>query len=257
MNTLTVERRNGIAIISLDRSHCLNAVNTQMLGELEQLFGQLHSDAEVNGILLTGSGNNFAAGVDLHEIRKFTPLEAINFAEKGQRVCSMIEGFPRPVLATISGYALGAGLELALSCDYLLADGTAQFGFREISYGVLPAFGGTQRLPRLVGKARAKEMFFSGRLLSAEDAFRIGLVNQLLPVESLLENVLDQLQQICRSGLLSLQLGKEVIDTGYEVNLNAACKMERDAFAVCFSTEDQKEGMSAFIEKRLPRFTGK
>ena len=148
-------------------------------------------------------------------------------------------------------------MEIALSCDYILADTTAQFGFRELCYGVLPAFGGTQRLPRLVGKSRAKEILFTGKMVLAEEALRIGLVNQLLPAESLLDDVVQQLRKICGYGLLSLQMGKEVIDTGYEINLMAACKMERDAFAVCFSTEDQKEGMGAFIEKRKPRFTGR
>ncbi|MCK5913181.1 MAG: enoyl-CoA hydratase/isomerase family protein [Desulfuromusa sp.] len=257
MKTLLVEQKESIAIIRLQRPSCLNAVNTQMLAELQQQFTELQADETVKGILLTGAGGHFAAGVDLQEIRHFTPLEAINFAETGQQLCSLIESFPRPVLAAVSGYVLGAGLEVALACDYILADVTAQFGFRELCYGVLPAFGGTQRLPRLVGKARAKEMLFTGEMISAEEALRIGLVNQLFPQESLLDDVLRQLQKICGYGLLSLQMGKEVIDTGYEINLRAACKMERDAFAVCFSTADQKEGMGAFIEKRQPRFTGK
>ncbi|MFK5927005.1 MAG: enoyl-CoA hydratase-related protein [Desulfuromusa sp.] len=257
METLLVEKDQSIAIISLHRPACLNAVNTQMLVELQQQFEVLQADETINGVLLVGAENHFSAGVDLREIRHFSPLEAISFAEKGQQLCSLIESFPRPVLAAVSGYALGAGLELALACDYILADATAQFGFRELCYGVLPAFGGTQRLPRLVGKSRAKEIIFTGQMLSAEEALRIGLVNKLHPPESLQADVLAQLQKICSYGLLALQMGKEVIDTGYEINLNAACKMERDAFAVCFSTEDQKEGMGAFIEKRKPNFTGK
>ena len=257
MKMLRVEKKESIAIIHLDRPACLNAVNTQMLLELRQQFADLQSDKEIHGVLLTGAEGNFSAGVDLQEIRHFTPLEAISFAEKGQQLCSLIEKFPRPVLAVVSGYALGAGLEIALSCDYILADTTAQFGFRELCYGVLPAFGGTQRLPRLVGKSRAKEILFTGQMIAAEEALRIGLVNQIFPQKTLQDDVLVQLQKICSSGLLALQMAKEVIDTGYEVNLSAACKMERDAFAVCFSTEDQKEGMSAFIEKRKPSFLGK
>jgi len=257
MKTLLVERKEAIAIIHLQRPSCLNAVNTLMLDELQQQFEQLQADETVKGVLLTGAEGHFAAGVDLQEIRHFTPLEAISFAERGQQLCSLIENFPRPVLAAVSGYALGAGLELALACDYILADKTAQFGFRELCYGVLPAFGGTQRLPRLIGKARAKELLFTGNVVSAEEALHFGLVNQLFPQESLLDDVLQQLQKICSYGLLSLQMGKEVIDTGYDINLIAACKMERAAFAVCFSTDDQKEGMGAFIEKRKPRFTGK
>ncbi|MEA3362229.1 MAG: enoyl-CoA hydratase-related protein [Thermodesulfobacteriota bacterium] len=256
MECLKIEQIGSIAVIHLHRPACLNAVNTRLLLELQQNFEQLQADETIKGVLLTGTEGHFAAGVDLQEIRHFSPLEAISFAEKGQQLCSLIENFPRPVLAAVSGYALGAGLELALACDYILADATAQFGFRELCYGVLPAFGGTQRLPRRVGKSRAKEILFTGEIVAAEEALRIGLVNQLYPEESLLDDVMQQLQKICSYGLLSLQMGKEVIDTGYEINLQAACKMERDAFAVCFSTEDQKEGMGAFIEKRKPRFTG-
>lgn len=257
MQTLQLEKKAAIAIIHLQRPACLNAVNAQMLMELQQLFEEFQFDETIKGILLIGAQGNFSAGVDLREIRHFTPLEAIDFAEKGQKLCSLIENFPRPILAAVSGYALGAGLEIALACDYILADATAQFGFRELCYGVLPAFGGTQRLPRLVGKSRAKEILFTGQMVTAEKALRIGLVNQLFPQQSLQEDVLKQLQGICSYGLLSLQMGKEVINTGYDINLNAACKMERDAFAVCFSTEDQKEGMGAFIEKRQPNFKGK
>lgn len=256
MKTVKYGQQDGIVQLQLRRPDCLNAVNLQMLRELQDVFTTLLADQSVRGILLSGSEKDFAAGADLNEIRHFTPLEAIAFAEQGQRLCSLIERFPRPVLAVVNGYALGAGLELALSCDYIVADTTAQFAFRELSYGVLPAFGGTQRLPRLVGKSRAKEIIFSGRLCGAEESLRIGLVNQLYPPDELIPRVMEQMQQICSYGLLSLQLGKEVIDTGYEINLAAACKMERDAFAICFSTDDQKEGMGAFMEKRKPRFTG-
>ena len=257
MNTVNYQQQNDIVQLQLHRPDCLNAVNHQMLEELQNVFLALRDDQSVKGVLLSGSEGNFAAGADLNEIRYFSPLEAIAFAEQGQQLCRLIEAFPRPVLAAVSGYALGAGLELALCCDYIVADTTAQFAFRELSYGVLPAFGGTQRLPRLVGKSRAKEIIFSGQLLCAEESLRVGLINQLYAPEELIPQVMEQLQQICSYGLLSLQLGKEVIDTGYEINLAAACKMERDAFAVCFSTDDQKEGMSAFMEKRKPLFTGK
>jgi len=257
LKTIKVEWQENLVLIKLQRPASLNAVNSLMLDELQQQFKLLRADDAVTGVLLTGNETHFAAGVDMREIRNFSPLEAISFAEKGQQLCAEIESFPRPVLAAVSGYALGAGLELALACDYILADTTAQFGFRELNYGVLPAFGGTQRLPRLVGKARAKEILFTGEMVSATEALRIGLVNQLFSPENLQQKVLQQLQKICSYGLLSLQMGKEVIDTGYEINLQAACKMERDAFAVCFSTADQKEGMGAFIEKRKPRFVGK
>lgn len=256
MTTLEYEFKNSIAWISMKRSDCLNAVNRLMLTEMADLFSRLLSDDTVKGVILKGQGEHFAAGADLKEIKDFTPLEAIQFAEQGQHLCKQIESFPRPVIAVVSGYALGAGLEIALACDYIVADTTARFAFRELSYGVLPAFGGTQRLPRLVGKAKAKEMMFTGSFVDADEAFRIGLINQLFDAEDLTTSIDEQLQQICSYGLMALQMGKEVIDTGYDINLAAACKMERDAFAVCFSTDDQKEGMSAFINKRQPGFKG-
>ncbi len=257
METLVCLEHDGIVQINLNRSDCLNAVNSRMLHDLSQMFEDLATDSQVKGVLLCGDGQHFSAGADLTEIRGFTPLEAIAFAEQGQRLCQKIESFPRPVLAAVSGYALGAGLELALACDYIVADHSAQFAFRELSYGVLPAFGGTQRLPRLVGKAKAKEIIFTGAMVNAEEAARIGLINQMFEVDKLLDGVLGQLAEICSHGLLALQIGKEVIDTGYDINLTAACRMERDAFAVCFATDDQKEGMSAFIEKRKPNFKGR
>lgn len=256
METLNVQETDGIVHIQLQRPDCLNAVNREMLQELTHLFEHLSTDNHVKGILVSGQENHFSAGSDLKEIRDFSPLEAIQFAEQGQNLCNMIESFPRPVLSAVSGYALGAGLELALACDYIIADVTAQFAFRELSYGVLPAFGGTQRLPRLVGKAKAKEMVFTGGMVNADEALRIGLVNKLCEADEMITIVHSQLAEICSYGLLAMQMGKEVIDTGYDINLKAACKMERDAFAVCFSTDDQKEGMNAFIEKRKPEFKG-
>jgi enoyl-CoA hydratase len=256
METLNVQEADGIVHIQLQRPSCLNAVNQEMLQELTLLFDSLSTDTLVKGLLISGQENHFSAGSDLNEIRDFSPLEAIQFSEQGQNLCNMIESFPRPVLSAVSGYALGAGLELALACDYIIADATAQFAFRELSYGVLPAFGGTQRLPRLVGKAKAKEIVFTGGMVNADEALRIGLVNQLCEKDEMISVVHSQLVEICSYGLLAMQMGKEVIDTGYDINLNAACKMERDAFAVCFSTEDQKEGMNAFIGKRKPKFKG-
>lgn len=257
MNTLELEITENIAWIRMMRSDCLNAVNREMVTELRDLFERLACDGRVRGVILTGRGSDFAAGADLKEIRDFSPLEAIRFAERGQQLCNQIEAFPRPVIAAVRGYALGAGLEIALACDYIVCDTTARFAFRELSYGVLPAFGGTQRFPRLVGKSKAKELMFTGTMIDADEAYRIGLVNQLFGDAELIPAIATQLRQICSYGLMALQMGKEVIDTGYEINLAAACKMERDAFAVCFSTEDQKEGMSAFIDKRRPEFKGR
>lgn len=254
MKTLNLEYRDELLIISLHRPEVRNAINSLLLEELLQVLQESFSNKTSKGVMLTGTGDDFAAGADLGEIRNFTPLEAIHFAELGQKVCRLIEDFPRPVLAAVKGYTLGAGLELALACDFIVAADTAHFGFRELAYGVIPAFGGASRLARLVGRSRAKEMLFSARMIDTAEALRTGLINQSVASEQLYPHVYDLLQKICRQSLVALQMGKEVINSGREIHLEAACKMERDAFAICFATADQKEGMRAFIEKRPPRF---
>ncbi len=252
-----VERRGPLALVELHRPDVLNAISTPILRQMRELLRTLRDDGEVRGVLLTGAGGNFAAGADLGEIGGLSPLEATRFAEVGQNLCLAMERFGKPLLAAVSGYALGAGLELALACDFILAGEDARFGFKEIEFGLIPGFGGTQRLPRVVGKSRAKELIFSGRVVEAGEAREIRLVNRVFPAATLREEALALLGGICERGLLSLKMAKEVIDAGADMPLAAACLLERDAFAVCFATEDQKEGMGAFVEKRPPRFKGR
>jgi len=257
MSHINVSRDGSLAIVELNRPAVLNAVATRTLQQLLSAFQTLREDESVHGVLLTGAENVFAAGADLVEIASLPPLEATRFAELGQTVCLAMERLGKPLLAAVSGYALGAGLELALACDFVLAAEDAVFGFKEIEYGIIPGFGGTQRLPRLVGKSKAKELLFTAESVGAVEALRLRLVNRVYPAQQLRQEALSLLTTICSRGRLSLRLAKEVIDAGSDVNLAAACLMERDAFAVCFATEDQKEGMGAFVEKRKARFKGK
>lgn len=254
---ILVTRQERLAVVEINRPQVFNSLAGQTLRELSRVFQELRHDEQVHGVLLTAAGQHFAAGADLAEIRELSPLEATRFAELGQSVCLAMERLGKPLLAAVSGYVLGAGLELALACDFILCGANAKLGFKEIEYGIIPGFGGTQRLPRRVGKSKAKELIFTGALIDAEEALRIRLVNRVYPVEQLRGEALDLLATICSHGLLSLKLAKEVIDAGSDIDLAAACLMERDAFAVCFSTEDQKEGMGAFVEKRKARFKGR
>jgi enoyl-CoA hydratase len=257
MSHVKVSREGSLAIVELNRPTVLNAVGTRTLEQLLDAFRMLREDEGVHGVLLTGAGADFAAGADLVEIAGLPPLEATRFAELGQTVCLAMERLGKPLLAAVSGYVLGAGLELALACDFILAAEDAVFGFKEIEYGIIPGFGGTQRLPRLVGKSKAKELLFTAETVDAAEALRLRLANRVYPVDRLRQEALSLLETICSRGRLSLRLAKEVIDAGSDINLAAACLMERDAFAVCFATEDQKEGMGAFVEKRKARFKGK
>jgi enoyl-CoA hydratase len=253
---LTLQRLEHLAVVTLTRPEVRNALATRTLLELRQSLAALRADDAVHGVLLCG-GEDFAAGADLAEIRNLTPLEATRFAELGQALCLDMERLGKPLLCAASGYTLGAGLELALACDFILAADNAVFGFKEVEYGIVPGFGGTQRLPRRVGKAKAKEMIFSAETIDAAEALRCRLVNRVLPADRLQAAALELLATICSRGRYSLRLAKEVIDAGSDINLAAACLMERDAFAVCFATEDQKEGMGAFVEKRQPQFKGR
>jgi enoyl-CoA hydratase len=254
---IRVTRQERLALVEINRPQVFNSIDSATLKELQRAFTELRRDEQVHGVLLTGVGEHFAAGADLAEIRELTPLEATRFAELGQSVCLAMERLGKPLLAAVSGYVLGAGLELALACDFILCGEDARLGFKEIEYGIIPGFGGTQRLPRRVGKSKAKELIFTGAVIDAAEALRIRLVNRVHPVARLRGEALELLATICSRGLLSLRLAKEVIDAGSDIDLAAACLMERDAFAVCFSTEDQKEGMGAFVEKRKARFKGR
>ncbi|MRR32956.1 enoyl-CoA hydratase/isomerase family protein, partial [bacterium] len=245
---ISVKHDDDIAVVSLARPESRNVLSRDLVSSLISAFTALKDDVRVKGIVVTGDGMSFCAGADITEMARMSPAEASSFAELGQRLMFAIEKVGKPVVAAVKGYALGGGLELALACDFIVAGESAVFAAPEVLLGVMPGFGGTQRLPRLIGKSRAKEMIFTGERLSAAQAHAIGLVNRVVSDDLLLVETTVLVKNICSRGLLSLRVAKEVIDAGAGVDLATACLMERDAFALCFSTDDQKEGMRAFME---------
>ena len=254
---ITLRHDDAIAVVSLARSEARNVLSRDLVSGLLAVFTSLKDDGRVKGIVVTGEGKSFCAGADIAEMARMSPAEASSFAELGQSLMFAIEKVGKPVVAAVNGHALGGGLELALACDFIVAAESAIFAAPEVLLGIMPGFGGTQRLPRLIGKSRAKEMIFSGERISVAQARSIGLVSRVVSDDLLLSETVALVKNICSRGLLSLRVAKEVIDAGAGVDLATACLMERDAFALCFSTDDQKEGMRAFMEKREPRFTGR
>ncbi|MFZ3171474.1 MAG: short-chain-enoyl-CoA hydratase [Carboxydocellales bacterium] len=257
-NNLLIEKDAGIAIVTINRPKALNALNAETLSELSQAFAALGVDNSIKVIILTGSGDKaFVAGADISYMRDLNAIEGRNFALLGQRVFSEIENLPKPVIAAINGFTLGGGCELAMSCDIRIASEMGQFGQPEVNLGVIPGFAGTQRLPRLIGKGIAKEMLYTGDMIGANDAFRMGLVNKVVPVEQLLDSAKELAQKIASKSTVIIRLCKDAVNKGLEMDLEKAIAHEANLFGLCFATEDQKEGMSAFLEKRPAQFKDK
>jgi enoyl-CoA hydratase len=252
---ILVERETAISTITVNRPKSLNALNSLTLKELTQAVREC-ADSRV--IILTGSGDKaFVAGADISEMVPMGPWKAREFSELGHVLTALIEDIPSATIAAVNGYALGGGLELAVACDMIFASENARLGLPEVTLGVTPGFGGTQRLVRLVGKLRAKEMIFTGDWVDAKRAFEIGLVNAVLPKEKLLEHCRSLAQKIAEKGPLAVARAKRLVERGYDMTLRAANRQEAESFALLFDTEDRREGMRAFVEKRPARFTGK
>jgi enoyl-CoA hydratase len=252
---ILVEKNKTSAIVTLNRPKALNALNKAMLEELLSCFTQLSRDQTIKVVILTGVGEkSFIAGADIAFMQSLTPDEGRLFGRLGHTVTRTIENLPQPVIAAVNGFALGGGCELALSCDIRLASDNAQFGQPEVNLGVIPGFGGTQRLPRLIGKGLACELLYSGKIIDAVEASRIGLVNRVVPQEKLMEECLELAALIGSRGPAAVQLCKEVVNNGMEMDLTRACSYEADLFGLCFAGGEQKEGMTAFLEKRSPEF---
>ena len=254
---ITLNQKETIAIVTLNRPKVLNALNTETLNELYEVFTQLDSDTGIRVIIITGSGKAFIAGADISEMNTYTPDEARAFSQLGHKTMDAIQNTGKPVIAAVNGFTLGGGLELALACDIIIASENAVLGLPEVNLGLIQGFGGTQRLPRLVGKARAKELIFTGEALKAQRACEIGLVNRVVSQEDLLPEVKKMAQVISKKGPVALTLAKKVIESGYDVPLPDGCNKEIDAFVESFSSQDRDEGIKAFLEKRKPSFTGK
>jgi enoyl-CoA hydratase len=253
--TLIYEKENGVGTITLNRPKQKNAINDVMMSELFQLISNIAQDDEVRVVVITGGKDYFAAGADIRLVSTISSsFKAYDFSRNSP--IHELEELEKPVIAAISGIALGGGLELALACDLRIASETALFGQPEINLGIIPGSGGTQRLPRLVGLTKAKEMLFTGETINAQEAYRIGLVNKVVPVESLMDEVYKIATKIATKPAMALKVTKLVVNAGINLDLELALKFESQSFGLLFSTQDQKEGVSAFIEKRKPIFKG-
>jgi enoyl-CoA hydratase len=252
---INVAKEGLIAIVQLNRPKVLNALSFETMVELVRAFEELDKDQAVNVIILTGGPDVFAAGADLREMAQATPVDLA----LGRRfeLWDRIRKISKPIIAAVSGYCLGGGCELAMNCDIIVASESATFGQPEVNVGIMPGAGGTQRLTRAVGKYKSMEMILTGKSISAEEAYRIGLVNKIVPVESLIDGAKKMASEIASKPPISVRAAKEAILRAQDTTLEVGLEFERRAFYLLFATEDGKEGMKAFLEKRKPTFKGK
>jgi len=254
---LIYESKNGIAYITIDRPHALNALNSDLLDELYSVFSDASNDREVKVIILTGEGRAFVAGADIAEMYNFDVLEGKAMMAKGHTLMNFIESMDKPVIAAVNGFALGGGCELVMACDIRIASEKAKFGQPEVNLGIMPGFGGTQRLPRLVGKGMGKYLIMTGEIISADEAYRIGLVEKVVPAEELMGAAEKIARTIMEKAPIAISSAKSAINTGYNLDMITASRLETEAFATPFGSEDRKEGMRAFLEKRTAKFKNK
>jgi enoyl-CoA hydratase/carnithine racemase len=252
------ETKGAIAYITFNRPKVLNALNKSVITELKTAFEAAREDSAVRGVILTGAGDKaFAAGADISEMLHDTPLEAGEKTRLGQALTTLIENLGKPVIAAVNGYALGGGCELAMACTIRLASETAKFGQPEVKIGIMPGYGGTQRLPRLVGKGRALQLILTGDVIGAEEAYRIGLVNEMVPSGSLIARAEAILKQINANAPQGVKFSIEAVNKGLDTSVDEGLLIEASLFALCASTEDKKEGTTAFLGKRAPQFQGR
>jgi enoyl-CoA hydratase len=255
--TIRFEETGGIAVLTLNRPEALNALNAQLLEELSHAIEAIDRHSSIRALLLTGSGEKaFVAGADIKEIADLTPEKAMRFAERGQKIFRRLEILKVPVIAAVNGFALGGGCELAMSCDFIYASTNARFGLPEVSLGIMPGFGGTQRAARFVGWARAKEMIMTGRHYNAQEALAIGLVNAVCEPSELLKMATATATMIATRAPMAVARSKEAVNRGYDLSIDEGMEVERELFSELFRTQDQKEGTRAFVEKRKPQFKG-
>ena len=258
MSNILTQIENNILTITINRPEKLNALNHQTLTEIENAFLEAETNSDISVVILTGSGEkSFVAGADITELAQCNAVDGMKFAKFGQKVMNTIEQLSKPVIAAINGFALGGGCELAMACHLRVASSNAKFGQPEIKLGVIPGFGGTQRLVRLVGKGRALEMNLLGEMISAERAYEMGLVNQVVSSDELMNVVQSMAKKLSNSAPVALHTIIDSINHGAECSLPEGLDYETKAFAICCATEDMKEGTSAFLEKRKANFTGK
>jgi len=258
LKNILLSFEGDIGILMINRPKALNALNMETLKEIQMGIEEIKGHPEVKVLIVTGAGEKaFVAGADILAMKGMNSFEAIQFSKLGHLTLRMIQDFEQPVIAAVNGFALGGGTEIALACDFIYASENARFGLPEVTLGIFPGFGGTQRLPRLVGKGKAKELIFTGKMISAQEAFQMGIVNRVVPQASLMEETKKVAAQIAANGAVGVRLAKMLANAGFNMDLEEACNLESYAFGVGFATEDQKEGMTAFVEKRKPNFKGR
>jgi enoyl-CoA hydratase len=251
-----LETADRIATITMNRPDKLNALNDQTIGELDDAFVSAMRDDAARAIVLTGAGRAFVAGADIVELRAKSPAQAGELARRGQAVFRRIEQSPKPVVAAVNGFALGGGCELAMSCHLRIASDAAKFGQPEVKLGLIPGYGGTQRLARLVGRGRALQLLLTGEMIDAAEAFRLGLVNKVVPATELLTATRAMIDLMLANAPLALSHTLDVVDQGLDASLDESLRLEAEAFGLLAATEDSREGTSAFLEKRPPNFRG-
>lgn len=257
-DNLSFEQDGAIGILTVNRPKSLNALNPATLAELAACLETVRADDGVRCLILTGAGGRaFVAGADISVMVSMSPLEGKKFAALGLGVARGLEELPIPVIAAVNGFVLGGGIELALACDLIVAADTAKFGQPEINLGVIPGFGGTQRLARRIGLPLARELIYTGDMIDAETARRYGLVNRVVPVAACLDEAKTLARTLAGKPPVAIRQAKAAINAGSDMDLQNGCRFETEAFALSFSTADKAEGMSAFLEKRAPKFTGK
>ena len=252
------EKKGAIAYVTVNRPKVLNALNTPTWADLRTAFEDARNDAVVRGVILTGAGNKaFIAGADISELAHLSAFEAEQSSRFGQEVLDLVENLGKPVIAAVNGFALGGGCETAMACTIRIAVDSARFGQPEVTLGLVPGGGGTQRLPRLVGKGRALQLILSGEMISAQEAYRIGLVNEVVPAADLITRAEVILKKIASNAPIAVRFALEAANKGMETNQSEGLLLEASYFGLCAATEDKKEGTSAFLEKRPPQFHGR
>lgn len=254
---LIVERNDGMVLVIINRPKALNALDGATLAELNQLCDEISQDSTIKAVVITGSGDkSFVAGADIAAMQPLSAIEGRQWGKAGQAVFNKIENLPQPVIAAINGFALGGGCELAMACDIRIASEKAKFAQPEVSLGISPGFGGTQRLARLIGAGRAKELLFTGDMIDAAEAYRIGLVNKLVASNEVLSTAKAMAEKIMLCAPVAVRLCKAAVNEGLDADIQTGVAYEAEVFGMCFATADQKEGMTAFLEKRKANFIG-
>jgi len=249
-----LEKKERVLVLSINKIETLNSLNKELLDEIYTVLEDVENDNSIDVLIITGKGKSFIAGADIKEMSVFTKEEALQFGKLGWKVFDKIENLSKVVIAAVNGYAIGGGCELTLACDIRIASEKAVFSQPELSLGIIPGFSGTQRLPKIVGMAKAKELIFTGDRINAEEALKIGLVNKVVSVDNLINECLDISNRIVLKSQFAIKNAKKSINQGYEESIEIGRDIETNLFSECFEHPDQKEGMGAFIEKRNPKF---